>query len=310
MHAKPFQGLSTFLKAPVGDASRPIGVFGIPFDGATSYRGGARFGPEGIRSASKMLTDGAHPVFGFEPVNNVTDMGDIIMSNTNVEESLEQITKAIAASGFVGDKEKRIICVGGDHTVTLGILRALAQHHEELQVLHFDAHCDTWEDHFGDPIGHGTWVRNVVEEGLVEAQNIVQVGIRSPVDPETRDWLTERGGTVFSAREAMSEGPDEIISTLRSDCPIYISFDIDALDPAYAPATGTPEIAGLTPHFVLDVLERLSRHVIVGMDLVEVYPELESNKVTALTGATLMWTVAGLMGVDLERAANTPGGRE
>lgn len=305
----PYQGLPTFLKAPVRDTDRPIGLFGIPFDGATSFRPGTRFAPDALRTVSKMLTDGEHPKFGNEPAHLITDMGDIPLPNSSVDDSLEMITNAIRGSGYVGDSEKRLLCMGGDHTVTLGILRALAPHHEELQILHIDAHCDTWEDHFGVERGHGTWVRNVIDEGLVEASNIFQIGIRSPVSSDIAAWLPEQGGRVMSAREALRTPVEEIIASIRQDCPVYISFDIDALDPAYAPGTGTPEIGGLTPHFALDLLEGLSKHIIVGMDLVEVNPMVDRTEITALAGATMLWTVAAMMGVDLERAARTPGGR-
>jgi agmatinase len=293
---KPFQGLSTFLKSPVNDASRKIGVMGLPFDGATSYRPGARFAPNAIREASMMLTDGGHPTLKVDPCQFVTDLGDVPVSNLNVAKSLEQIEEAIHASPFYRDPSKRLMFMGGDHTVTTGILRAIAPDHEDLQVLHLDAHCDTWADHFGDPIGHGTWVRNVVEEKLVKPENILQVGIRSPVDPETRNWLGERHGRVISARSALKMGADVIVQNqIPRDKPLYISLDIDCLDPAYAPGTGTPEIAGLTPHFVLDMLESLKHHNIVGMDLVEVNPMFDPTKITALAGATFMWTVASMM---------------
>lgn len=291
---KPFQGLATFLKSPVNDTSRQIGVMGLPFDGATSYRPGARFGPNAIRQASMMLTDGGHPVFGIDPCAHVTDLGDVPVSNLNVAKSLDQIENAIIGSPFYS---KRMLFMGGDHTVTTAALRAIAPEHEDLFVLHLDAHCDTWEDHFGDPLGHGTWVRNVINEKLVKPENILQVGIRSPVDPVTRDWLTNQGGTVMSARATLDTNARAILyqGLIPRDRPIYISLDIDCLDPAYAPGTGTPEIAGLTPHFVLDLLEGLRGCNIVGADVVEVNPSFDSAGITALAGATMLWTIAGLM---------------
>ncbi|RYD62043.1 MAG: hypothetical protein EOP83_15615 [Verrucomicrobiaceae bacterium] len=151
---KPFQGFATFLKTPIKDESRRIGIMGLPFDGATSYRPGARFAPNAIREASMMLTDGGHPLFRVDPCEFVTDLGDVPVSNLNVAKSLEQIEEAIHASPFYRDPNKRLLFMGGDHTVTTAILRAIAPDHEDLHVLHLDAHCDTWADHFGDP---GRW---------------------------------------------------------------------------------------------------------------------------------------------------------
>ncbi|RYD48522.1 MAG: agmatinase, partial [Verrucomicrobiaceae bacterium] len=202
---KPFQGLATFLKAPVGDLTRPIGVLGVPFDLATSNRAGARGGPNAIRKASMMLTDGMHPLFGIDPSTMITDLGDVPVSNIDLTRSMDQITNAVEEHGYGITPRRRLLAMGGDHTITTGILRALAPKNPDLFVLHLDAHCDTWPDHFGEPMGHGTWVRNVIDERLVTPHNFLQVGIRSPVDPETRDWLPMRGGGVFTAREALSE---------------------------------------------------------------------------------------------------------
>lgn len=290
-------GLPTFCKSRHIDLGRPIGFFGIPYDGSTSYRPGARFAPNAIRQASMMLTDGGHPLFEVEPQHLVTDLGDIVVSNIDVARSLDQITRGILGHTFThGPDEKRFLFAGGDHTVTTGILRALAPRYDDLFVLHIDAHCDTWEDHFGDPLGHGTWVRNVVDEGLIRGHDILQIGIRSPVDRATREWLEIQGGMVYSAREALRHPAIHLLRHVPRDRPVYVSFDIDALDPAYAPGTGTPEIGGLTPHWCLDLLEGLKAHNVVGMDLVEVNPSYDPAGITALAGATMLWTMASVMG--------------
>jgi agmatinase len=305
MTQKPFQGFATFLKSPIYNISAKIAVLGLPFDGATSYRPGARFGPSRIREASMMLTDGWHPTLGVDPCQHVSDFGDVTVSNLDVARSLEQIESAILNHPFYGRDDKRFLLMGGDHTITTAALRALStQQEEDIVVLHFDAHCDTWEDHFGDPLGHGTWVRNVVEERRVKAENIVQVGIRSPVDPATAGWLPSRGGTVITSREVESLGlraaagfvRNAVATRLKShDQPVYVTFDIDSLDPAYAPGTGTPEIGGLTPGFALEVLESLRGLNVIGMDLVEVNPSYDPAGITALAGATMLWTMAGVM---------------
>lgn len=292
MYQKPFQGLASFMKTLVGEQSASIGIIGIPYDGSTSYRSGARFGPNAIRKASMMLTDGAHPIFGVDPTLKMTDFGDIPVSNIDVAKSLEQITEIVQSHSFYSDPSKRMLYMGGDHTITTGVLRAIAPLHPELQILHIDAHCDTWKDHFGDPLGHGTWVRNVIEEGLVQPFRVVQVGIRSPVDPETREWLSVRGGMVYSARDALRHPAQAVLRHIDRQKPLYVSFDIDALDPSYAPGTGTPEIGGLTPHYALELIEALAAYNVVGMDLVEVSPDHDRSEITALAGATLLWTMA------------------
>jgi agmatinase len=292
MLEKPYEGFATFLKSPIGDLSRRIGVFGIPYDGSNSFRPGTRFGPKAIREASMMLTDGAHPILGVDPVPYVTDLGDISVSNIDVQKSLNTIVESVCNHPMFLLDTAKLMFMGGDHTISLALLEAYSRKYKDITLLHFDAHCDTWADHFGDPIGHGTWVRNVVERGFVKAENVIQIGVRSPVDPVTREWLRNRGGTVVSARDALSRGGDSLARKLSEKQNIYLSFDIDALDPAYAPGTGTPEIAGLNPHFVLNFLDRLTGDQFIGMDLVEVSPPYDPTGTTALTAATLLWTMA------------------
>lgn len=303
MLEKPYEGFATFLKSPVGDLSRKIGVFGIPYDGSNSFRPGPRFGPKAIREASMMLTDGAHPVFGVDPVPNVTDLGDISVSNTDVQKSLDSIVKAVSSHPMFLLDTARLMFMGGDHTISLALLEAYSRKFDNIVLLHFDAHCDTWADHFGDPVGHGTWVRNVIDRGFVKAENVIQIGIRSPVDTVTRDWLPGQNGKVFTARGAMRIGADDLLKQLASKLwgfqkeprpNVYVSFDIDALDPAYAPGTGTPEIAGLTPHFVLDLFEQMPNVNFIGMDMVEVSPPYDPTGTTALAAATLLWTMASI----------------
>lgn len=292
MTEKPFQGLATFLKTPINDLSAKMAVVGLPFDSATSFHPGARFGPNAIRAASMMLTDGEHPLFEIDPRLVMTDLGDVALSS-NTERALGELEAAVSGNPFVR-AAKPVFFMGGDHTVTLGVLRGLSKagRLEDAVLVHFDAHCDTWEDHFGEPVGHGTWVRNAIDEKLIAANHVMQIGIRSPVDRKTRDWLPGLGGRVISARQALREDLVTKIRYMADGRPVYISFDIDALDPAYAPGTGTPEIAGLMPHLVLDVLEGITDIDIVGMDVVETNPMLDPTKITALAAATLIWTVA------------------
>lgn len=295
---KPFEGIATFLKSPMTDTADAalLGVVGLPFDGASSFRTGSRGGPNAIRRASMMLTDGEHPVFEVDPSQRMVDFGDLSLSN-DVTRMLNNIEVYVVEHEFV-DSGRPLIFLGGDHTVTLGTLSALGSK-GDVSLIHFDAHCDTWDTHFEDPIGHGTWVKNVVEEEIIDPRKIVQIGIRSPVDRVTRDYLKNKGGTVLSAREAerMARDPDQFacdVFKFIGDGPCYISFDIDCLDPAHAPGTGTPEMGGMSSMAVLEIMEALMKkhNNWTGMDMVEVNPSFDHGDITALAAATIIWTFA------------------
>jgi agmatinase len=294
---KPYEGFSTFLKSSINNPAAYLGVLGLPFDGASSFRSGSRFGPRAIREASTMLTDGQHPLFEIDPAQHINDFGDLSLSQ-DVTRMLNQIEGHLIGHDFVMS-DRPMVYLGGDHTVTLGILSALSTK-GDLSVIHFDAHCDTWDTNFEDAIGHGTWVKNIVEEEIVDPRKIVQIGIRSPVDRVTRDYLKSKGGTVLSARETerlVSDSADQFaadIVKVIGKGPCYISFDIDCLDPAYAPGTGTPEIGGLSSMAVLEILEALMKkhHNWIGMDLVEVNPSFDHGQITSLAAATIIWTFA------------------
>ena len=295
MVEKPYQGFATFLKSSIKRTDRRNGVYGIPFDGATSFRPGARFAPNAIRQASMMLTDGEHPILGRDPSLNVTDMGDIPVASDPVK-CVDNIHNSLRGSPFIYDNN-RIMVMGGDHLVTLGVLRALRYSRGPMALLHFDAHCDTWSESFDQPIGHGTWLFNAIEEGLVNPTKCISIGVRSPTSGQATDYLKRKGGTTISAREAMSRGAasvaDQVMQTIQAE-PAYLTFDIDALDPAYAPGTGTPEIGGLTSMFALDLIERCETRKWVGMDVVEVCPAYDHSDITALAAATLLWTFASM----------------
>ena len=190
--------------------------------------------------------------------------------------------------------------LGGDHSITLGLLRAYrAWAGQPLAVLHFDAHCDTWEDHFGEPSGHGTWVYEAITEGLVDPESFVQVGIRSAGVREAREYVRDQGGVIFTARDLRgleSEGQlSEVIQTIRQrlsakGLPAYLTLDIDCLDPAFAPGTGTPEVAGLSTNQVFTLLESTADLNWVGMDCVEVAPPYDHAELTSNAAAQLVWT--------------------
>lgn len=294
---QPYQGLRTFLKAPSVASPRPaledktILVMGIPFDSNTSFRSGARHAPAAIREASLMLTDGSHPIYR-NAINYdlLVDIGDFSVNNADPKLTLESIANVFSMRTW--NKSKKLI-LGGDHSITYPLIKALYYHHQKkISLVHFDAHCDTWKDHWGVKIGHGSWLYHAIEEGFVDPKTTVQIGIRSPADPEASDYLTQRGGTVIKSRDFLRHSLDHIIDTVKNvigDNAVYLSFDIDALDPAYAPGTGTPEIGGLTTLQAQYLLENLDLNWI-GADFVEVAPAYDHADITSLAAATLAYT--------------------
>ncbi|RKR06814.1 agmatinase [Kushneria sinocarnis] len=297
MFGLPYQGIATFLKSPL-DASRPFGFVGIPYDGSVTFRPGARLGPNAIRRASMMLTDGHHPEFGTDPCARVTDLGDIDITRVAQHAALARIEEAVTTLS-AERPECRLMLAGGDHLTTLGVLRALRRRYDRpLALIHFDAHCDTWTRHFDDDVGHGTFLRNAIEEGVVDPAMTLSLGLRSPVDPQTREWLGSRGGLAMSARRLMRTDGEQLAALVDErigTAPVYVTFDIDVLDPAHAPGTGTPEVGGITTMKALELLESLRHCNMIGMDVVEVSPPFDSHDITALAAATLLWTWAAML---------------
>lgn len=288
-----------FLKAPplAARPNAPFVVAGIPWDGSVTNRPGARFGPYQIRRASHMLCDGVHPLWGVSPLDHLADVGDLTLPNTSLasmrEALMPQVARLIAAH--------HVAWLGGDHSVTLPLLRAYrARFGRPLALVHFDAHCDTWPDHFGEPSGHGTWVHEAFQEGLVEPTLTVQFGIRSSATPEISRYVADRGGLIYTARDLRGlESPAQLAPVLAAvrarlaaagGAPLYLSLDIDCLDPAFAPGTGTPEPGGLTSSQVLTLLEELSDLDWVGMDLCEVAPAYDHAELTSNAAANFVWT--------------------
>lgn len=288
MISKPFQGLRTFCKTS-DDINKPFAVLGLPFDTATTFRPGARFGPSAIREASMMLTDGRHPQFPVNLNDWVVDLGDADIANGNTDRMLKDVEIVVAN---IIKYNKHPVFLGGDHSVTLGILRFLTKVYNNLAIVHVDAHYDTWSSNFEEPYGHGTWLYNAVEEGLIDPTKVICVGVRCPADYDTRNYLNDRGGTLFTARYAQANLPAVVtnIKHIVGDSPVYLTFDIDALDPAHAPGTGTPEIGGLTTMWALECMENLYDLNWIGMDVVEVAPAYDHSQITSLAAATIAWT--------------------
>ncbi|MBY0331776.1 MAG: agmatinase [Acetobacteraceae bacterium] len=297
-------GTPTFAASPgflglaprAADRDAAFQVAGIPLDLGTTNRSGAREGPAAIRRASRMLVDGAHPEHWIDPrlQMDIADLGDFPIALGDLPSSLALIEAAAARC-------RHLVALGGEHLVTLPLLRALRRRlGAPLGLLHLDAHLDTWATNFGKPLAHGTVFFRAIEEGLVDPRRMVQIGIRSPVDRETWDWTQARGVTVVSGQRAQEIGPAglaTIACTVLGEAPCYLSFDIDALDPAFAPGTGTPEVGGLATWQAQGLLRRLEGLDFVGMDVVEVAPAYDVAEITALAAATVAWEYLALLGV-------------
>ena len=298
LHAMPHQAVPSFLGAPWSDPTRRYAFLGLGYDCSTTFRSGTRMAPHAIRDVSRMLADGAHPEFGVDPCALVSDWGNAAIPHVQHAAAMDAVEVAVTA---LLDAGRHPLLAGGEHSVSLGTLRALRQQYDEpLSCVIFDAHHDCWADHFGETMGHGTWVRNAIDEGLIEPARTVQFGIRSPSDPALARWLPDRDGLVLSARSAMKMAPALAAKIALHHVgdrphPTYISFDVDALDPAFAPGTGTPEIGGLSTLWALECLEALRSLNLVGMDVVEVAPPYDHpSSITALAAATLLWTYVAM----------------
>jgi agmatinase len=283
----------TFLGIARRDGGAPLCVAGIPLDLGTTNRSGARFGPSAIRHASRMLTDGAHPQHWVDPATlPLADIGDFTIALGDLLASLALIEEQAGAI-------EHLVALGGDHGITLPLLRALSKRHGPSALIHFDAHVDTWPDNFGQAYAHGCVFHHAITEGLIEPRGMVQIGIRSPVSRETHDWTLAQGVTIITAQEAHETAPAAIAARIREivgDLPVYLSFDIDVLDPAFAPGTGTPEIGGLASWQAQAILRRLQGLRFAGMDVVEVAPAYDVAEITALAGATMAWEYLCLLG--------------
>jgi agmatinase len=276
-----------FLGLPLADAAPGIAVAGIPLDLGVTNRAGTREGPAAIRRASRMLVDGAHPAtrvdFRALPLG---DVGDFALALGDLAGSLALIEAQAA-------RHAHLVALGGEHGISLPLLRALAKRAGgPLALVHFDAHLDTWPESFGQRFSHGQPFFHAIAEGLVDPKRMIQIGIRSPVEPEIMDWTRGQGVTVLSALEVHEAGPAAVAARAREvvgTAPAYLSFDIDALDPAFAPGTGTPEVGGLATWQAQAVLRRIGGLDWRGMDVVEVAPAYDVAEITSLAAATIAW---------------------
>jgi agmatinase len=273
--------------------AQPFALCGVPFDGAVTNRPGARFGPQEIRRASLMLCDGIHPFFNVSPLDHLGDAQDMRLPNAS---PLTVVREAIQTQAAALMAQHHCLFIGGDHSITLPLLRAAKAKHGQLALIHFDAHCDTWTDHFGEPSGHGTWTYEAIQEGLVDPKRTVQIGIRSSGERAAREYVQDQGGAIYTARALRGkdgEGLAGVIADIKlrmGNVPCYLTLDIDCLDPAFAPGTGTPEPGGMTSAQVLTFLEELAPVNFIGMDCVEVAPAYDHAELTSQAASAFIWT--------------------
>ncbi len=291
---EPFSGIPTFMRQP---ASRDlegvdVAVVGVPFDSGTSYRSGTRFGPRKIRESSLLLW-GFNTVMGIAPAKElkVVDYGDIEVIPVDIRSTMESITNEVAT---ILSQETLPISLGGDHSITLPLLRAHAAQFGPIAVIHFDSHPDTWNSEFGDhPYSHGTPFRRALEEQLIDPEAYIQVGIRGPVsDSFDLDEARELGAQIITIIEAFEVGIPTVINRIQEIIgkrPVYVSLDIDSVDPAFAPGTGTPEVGGFSSYQMLQLVRGLQGLNLVGFDLVEVSPPYDHSDITSILAANLVF---------------------
>ena len=296
-----YAGPSTFARLPeLRDVEHcDVAIIGVPFDAGTSYRPGARFGPQAVRQASRQLRTNYHPNYDVEPfkVQQVADAGDITCNPFNIDEAIKQIEDG--ATDLLSRVEN-IITIGGDHTIALPLLRAVNNKcGQPVALVHFDAHLDTWDTYFGAPYTHGTPFRRAREEGLFLDDASMHVGIRGPL--YSRDDLKEDadlGFKIIHCDDFQTQSIDQIVKRIKDrvgDNPLYLSIDIDVLDPAHAPGTGTPEIAGMTSREMLNVLRGLSDMNLVSADVVEVAPAYDHAELTSTAAATIVFELINII---------------
>jgi agmatinase len=293
-----FAGAPTFARLPRIDevSTCDIAVVGVPFDSGVTYRPGARFGPAAIRQGSRLLRP-YHPDMEVKPfaLQQVADAGDIACNPFVIAEAISQIEAG--ADQLLGTC-KHILALGGDHTIALPLLRASCRKFGPLAVVHFDSHLDTWQGHFGVSYNHGTPFRRASEEGLLRLDRCIHVGVHGPIFSE-QDLVddAELGFQIVTTMELQERGVDEVVDRIHrrvGDAPMYVSVDIDVLDPAHAPGTGTPEAGGMSTRELQAVLRRLVDLELVGADIVEVAPAYDHAEITAIAAAHIAYDLLAI----------------
>ncbi|MGH3472256.1 MAG: agmatinase [Nocardioidaceae bacterium] len=294
-----YAGAATFARLPRLDEvqSADVAVVGVPFDSGVSYRPGARFGPAHIRASSRLLRP-YNPAQDVSPfaAQQVADAADIAVNPFDIATAIDQI--ATGARGLLRSAD-RLLVLGGDHTIALPLLRVMAERHGPVAVLHFDAHLDTWDTYFGEPYTHGTPFRRASEEGLIDRKHSLHIGIRGPLYAATDlDDTSSLGFTTLSCADFDTLGLAGVVDRARDrlgNGPVYVSVDIDVIDPGMAPGTGTPEAGGLTSRELLTTLRGLDGLPLVGADIVEVAPAYDHAEVTGIAAAHVGYELLSLM---------------
>jgi agmatinase len=297
-----YAGLSTFARLPRREdvLTMDVAVVGVPFDSGVSYRPGARFGPAHIRQSSRLLRP-FNPALDIAPFAalQVVDAGDVAVNPFDIKQAIGEIEEAAVELG----RTARLMALGGDHTIVLPLLRAMHSRHGRLAVLHFDAHLDTWDTYFGEPYTHGTPFRRAAEEGLLDPAHCMHVGIRGPL--YDRSDLPESANLGFDTVHASQlddlgiAGTIERVRARLGDRPVYVSVDIDVLDPSHAPGTGTPEAGGMTSRELLGILRGLRGLDIVSADVVEVAPAYDHAEITGIAAAHVAYELLSLFATNI-----------
>ena len=302
MEVPRFAGIPTFMRLPFVPLESPhiaqvdIGLVGVPWDTGTTNRPGARHGPRQLRDLSTMIR-ARHPVSGIEPFveRNCADLGDCPVNPADTMDTLDRVTtyfKSLKAAGVTP------LVAGGDHLITLPVLRGLAQD-GPLGLVHFDAHTDLFDSYFsGCKFTHGTPFRRAIEEGLIDPKRMIQIGIRGTRGGDDVEWGLEQGIRIVTIEELYDLGLDAVMAEARSivgDKPTYLTFDIDSIDPSFAPGTGTPEIGGFTTFEAQKMVRQLSGLNLVGADVVEVSPPFDPSGGTAWVGVSMMFEILCLL---------------
>jgi agmatinase len=287
-----FSGVPTFMRLPHVPRAEDldIALIGIPFDGGTTYRPGPRFGPRNIRVQSAMIRPW-NPVLRINPFEKwrIGDFGDLSVNPLSIEDTYKRISQQLTAVLRAGTKP---VCVGGDHSILLPILRAIHRRFGPVGLVQLDAHGDTWGGYFGSRHSHGTPVKYAVEEGLIAKGLALQIGLRGQVYGEGDfDFARKHGIEMITAEQFHREGLGPVSRHLEKfgRHPTYVTFDIDVVDPAFAPGTGTPQVGGLTSAQALELVRSLRGLNLVGSDLVEVSPPYDSQEITSLLAANLLF---------------------
>lgn len=295
-----FAGPATYARLPRLDevgGTADVAVVGVPFDTGVSFRPGARFGGNAIREASRLLRP-YNPAQDASPfaLAQVADAGDIAANPFDIGEAVEMVQDA---AGSLLDGGARLMTLGGDHTIALPLLRSVVRRHGPVALVHFDAHLDTWDTYFGAAYTHGTPFRRAFEEGLLDTEAVSHVGTRGPLYGKADlDEDGRMGFGIVTSADVMRRGVDEVADQLRQrvgDRPLYVSVDIDVLDPAHAPGTGTPEAGGLTSRELLEILRGLSDCRLVSADLVEVAPAYDHAEITSVAASHTAYELTTLL---------------